>query len=840
MKSKQKIKTYHIIILSLFLTLLLILNSNHANQKRDKIKLNEEKNKFFNKIISNRKLDGELQEQTDTEKICGKGSKELKEYYKTSDMSKIGLKENEGIKADDKDSKYMKALKFFIKKFMGDDDDDEEEEEDRIRRLEFSFDDETKNALIDYLIHFLPIIIFFVIGILAIPAWPVCCICCCSKCCCCCCCKKQSCEIPCFIFTNVFYGLVVGVCIYGIISTNKVFVGIADTECSTLKFFDEVLDGETSTNTDAPRWAGISGIQGMLSDISDSLNNVKDHSLGELDDAITGLDAPGGGKKTFLNELSSNYFCEDTDCTTYKSDYTYSTDSGDYVLDIIKFFGKFDQSSKEGTPASSTLGVWAQEFKTVSDKSERELDNASQNFHRVCGESFGDVIDILDKAQTKLGEFEDKFDKIKNNYPNKIIDYSDDIDKYGKLGSKAIFGGFGLLNLFMAFLTLFRCSCKNCKKCCCCRCICKLCTHCLWNILYLLMILIFFIGFIISLIGQIGNDGMNILSYILSEDNIGTNGDNFLSNNLGKYKDYINTCLNGQGNLQNLVNINREVLDALDEINSAETLIDSYMNEFDRIPKLAYNNASNKIDDMVKLDGANNDFGFILYKTISGSPPDKFYYKETLNSINNDNANTGFKGWNSACGNPGCEEGQSCFNPKSSTCDIEVKVGGTDSKNNAKAIKKIIAETDIDSSTSAIFKYKTVLDSLLQDYDDFIDAYKGVLTTAKNIINSITRIISNYIGTGGGFFNIVNCKFIGKNLKVLLYNLKSSLGGDVKTVGICLSVVGCSIILSIASTLILIEIINISIEKNKQSNKFGDIPEYPADSAGKVIRYKNI
>lgn len=134
MPSKQKIKNYHIIILSLLLSSLLILNSNYINKQRKEKIINEDKNSYFDKAIKNRKLDGiELQEKTGTEKICEKGSQELKDYYRTGEMSSIGLKEDEGIKYDDKNSKYMKALKFLLKKLEGDE--DEKEEEDRTRRL---------------------------------------------------------------------------------------------------------------------------------------------------------------------------------------------------------------------------------------------------------------------------------------------------------------------------------------------------------------------------------------------------------------------------------------------------------------------------------------------------------------------------------------------------------------------------------------------------------------------------------------------------------------------------------------------------------------------------------
>ena len=58
------------------------------------------------------------------------------------------------------------------------------------------------------------------------------------------------------------YALVVVVCIYGFSQSNHIFVGLANTECSILKFFDEVLEGESKDSL--PKWAGIKGIKDIF------------------------------------------------------------------------------------------------------------------------------------------------------------------------------------------------------------------------------------------------------------------------------------------------------------------------------------------------------------------------------------------------------------------------------------------------------------------------------------------------------------------------------------------------------------------------------------------------
>ena len=274
----KKIKYYHILILGCILCPLLIVNSNIVNRKRAEEKLNEEKSRLFDKIIAGRFLDGEPEEKekekekeeeksNGTDEVCKRGSEELNNYYKTGNLEEIKLKEGP-IKSEDKDKDYMKAIINILKSQLGGDGNEEEGEENddtspdpktpeggRLRNLNDGEDDKKgeessipTDDIIAYGKHLIPVLIFMVVALLCIPGWLMCCFCCCCNCCCCCCCKKPCCKIPCFVITYGLYALVVAVCIYGISTSNHIFVGIADTECSILRFFDEILEGEIKQN----------------------------------------------------------------------------------------------------------------------------------------------------------------------------------------------------------------------------------------------------------------------------------------------------------------------------------------------------------------------------------------------------------------------------------------------------------------------------------------------------------------------------------------------------------------------------------------------------------------
>ena len=87
-KFNPKLKYYHIILISIILSPLLILNSNSLNKPREKEKILKSEEIILRKLYT-RKLDSSSEGDTfsnDTNKICDKGSEGLQNYYK---MEKI-------------------------------------------------------------------------------------------------------------------------------------------------------------------------------------------------------------------------------------------------------------------------------------------------------------------------------------------------------------------------------------------------------------------------------------------------------------------------------------------------------------------------------------------------------------------------------------------------------------------------------------------------------------------------------------------------------------------------------------------------------------------------------
>ena len=266
-----KMNFNHILIISIVLCSFHMINSDFTDTK---INYDIYVNKFkrFWRKLAKRKLDF----TKDTNEICERGSDKLKDYYETSDGEKIGIKEDEGITSGDNPA-YIDSLVNLV-----------------------SGDGDSSEAIKEYIMHLIPVIIFLAIAVLFLPCWLICCICSCAGCCCCNCCKTNKCKCPFYVVSLVIYAFVFCISIYGLSQSNSIFVGLADTECSTLRFIGEVLDGETKETK--PKWAGITGITDLLENAKTQIGRLSSETAGNLE---TAKRAVSGAKTAFEDELQT-------------------------------------------------------------------------------------------------------------------------------------------------------------------------------------------------------------------------------------------------------------------------------------------------------------------------------------------------------------------------------------------------------------------------------------------------------------------------------------------------------------------------------------------------------
>ena len=900
-KMISRLKSYHIIILGCILGCLLTFNSNYINEQKATMKLNKEKSELFDRIISKRRLQ-EIEEGDEdviylTSEVCSHSSDDLKEYYQSGDLTKIGL-EPGLIECKDKDNKYVKALIGVLEGFIKDEDssenpntipnnndnnsgnddnggNDDGNPEDRERLRLLSLDEEGKENIKKYVDRILPMAVFLGIGILCIIGWLVCCFASCCNCCCCCCFRKEGCKIPCFIFTYIFYALVITVCIYGLTQTNKIFTGIANTECSFMKFFDDILDGEEKEET--PKWIGINGVSNMLNSLYDTVEDMENSDLNaNLESKIRDIDEE---RSNFMPELKStykNYYTDrndgidgvdpnvgyyveyNNDAYIKESDSTTINYNGKYMLDIFNLLGRYDNDKQNYT---GYLYLWDREISEIDNQASGTLNSAAGSFRNMLNENIGEIKRGLHSGITSLEELRKPFDDVYDVIADAIYDSSVYIDKYGKLSVQLVFGILAAMNLALGILVLLIClfSGKSCADCCCCRCICKCATHIIWNLLAFLMIIAFIIGSLLSLLGAIGSDMMSVFSYIVSEENFNKGDSAVIINKLEEGKDILKECFIGNGRLTELFNLS-DVTDDFDIIQEKKNEIQGYMDEFrERMNYPSYTYLKSLLENRLQFT---EDTNLILLDPQSNTPQaQKIINLDEIIKKLNDSPGADEK-WNLLEGDKDkiCIKDQNDGFAKNSqnvlhpwTCEpfhrdwIEEGLGDPDVTNYAKIATDIIdllkyAKGEIEPANNPNYKsYYDILDELKGKYEVYLNKYMDVLEFFDDVIDQITSALEEAIGSNGQHdtFSFLDGKFIRNDLKILLKYLQYSLGEDIYTVGLCLVIVGFSLILSVSSTILLLVIINISLESNKKFSQQTEIPEFPVNNDGRIMQFKN-
>jgi hypothetical protein len=362
------------------------------------------------------------------------------------------------------------------------------------------------------------------------------------------------------------------------------------------------------------------------------------------------------------------------------------------------------------------------------------------------------------------------------------------------------------------------------------------------------MIIIFLIGSLLALIGTVGSDVMSIISYIVSEDNIGEGGDNLLVDRLGENKKYLTRCLVYNGSLESEFNFDN-ILDSLKGLDNAEKQIGDAKEQFNENKQMiTYNYYKGHLENITENLKSQIPFGYRLLGREPTDYSEYFEYNWLLDEINKESErNSMNEKWDISCNLE-----NSCSNPNSDpeTYSVETifnpwkcepsKRKWIIENNNIKEYAKIISGImngikKANELAADAGGYKLKLKELSKSYDAFLDGYIGALEVAHNAIKQIKNTIKDYTGENGGIFSFINCGFVKTNLKIILKYLKESLGGDVYTIGVCLILVGCSLALSISFTILLIVVINADIDNNKKKN---NIPEYALNSGGRVIQYK--
>ena len=794
-KYYPKIKSYHIILLLIVICPFFTIKSNSVYKIGDEEDQLNDDYKFLEKLYL-RKLDFKL----DVDEICHKSSENLKLYYITGNTKSIGINNDNKIESEDNNPQYINALINIIS----------------------GKNDSVEDDINEYVKHLIPVIVLFSIAILSILIWIIFIICRCLNCCCCCCCKKKMCKLPFFFIIMILYTLVLSLSFFELSQSNSIFVGLADTECSILKFIDEVLEGETKKAK--PKWSGINEITGLFQDTITQIQNLTPDNKNILSTEKDNASSAKDSFETALQYYSTNFL------PSNNPDYKQVLNGQNYYLDIIYNFGNFTKRNSEtissAEPPNSFVSKWYQEFKLISENSEKQMGIALENYGQL-EESKDSAESTLNQGISSISDIEESFNDIKEQISGIIISYSGKIDQNGKIAFKVILSVYMILDLaiiiYIILLMFF--SFKYCRKCCCLRCLLKLLLNIFWNILAVLTIFILFFGCIFILFGTAGKDLISVVSFLVSDKNLNQEEPIFF----GQVKNYLSKCINGNGDISSDIFGDLDSMDNIDKLRNAANEINNITEDME------YLKANPRAYKDYKEDYENRiNYTIDNFELINLGEGSNLNFRTYLNNLNSDIASSKNHEWNISCSSShSCDSPENyntehlCINPN--TCENkDITDWYSDTGNNninvinafIKSIKmsksSSISNTTVDTTEmKETNNIEVILEDLKIKYNSFIQTQIDSLTKFSDNINQLAEIFNRFDGerNRNNIYSIINCKFIGKNVKVILKNFEELLGNIIYTVGICLEISGISMLISIALTILINSIINSSIEK---------------------------
>ena len=543
--------------------------------------------------------------------------------------------------------------------------------------------------------------------------------------------------------------------------------GINGTSCSIFKLYETVIQGEEKETI--PKWLGIENIKDRLTQTVNTISSIRAESsqlqtssgaLAEsIDDFFTKIreDSDDNEDKKKKIQDSSIYLTDPTDSSKkvlpeYYNKYSPLESNGTYLFDInsTDFYPKIYENSL------ITLGV-ATLAKTISDDDtlESTLTDSTQSLDDIQV-TFNDLSDdVLDEWK--------KYQDYLNKYANLIF--------YLLTGLMVVLGIVGFVCTFF-FATFDKCQCM------------RIPLHVIWNIFSLFTFVLMLLGSLFGLLGVVGSDGVGVMQYAFGPENLDQNNDDPIILKGGEAFDYINTCLNGDGNLASQLGLSKEGsgADSLDrlyqmdaKVNEAATRIEGYGNTFASITNLE--ETINKMGADLTLT---NSVIITAFNTL----------KNSANTVLNGDNSLSDK-WvdsSSECGSVRLVEAKdiSNTNPQSNenacfilsdyfTSDKELP----DNRYKVTSINTLLTnlktyqkgnKDQLNKLTEKRNAYNNYLSTMLENVEKDIES-------SKKVIEPLTKIYKNDIGDDS-IYSIVNCAFMKTNINVFFDQMDNGLSNN--------------------------------------------------------------
>jgi len=332
------------------------------------------------------------------------------------------------------------------------------------------------------------------------------------------------------------------------------------------------------------------------------------------------------------------------------------------------------------------------------------------------------------------------------------------------------------------------------------------------------MIILFMGGSWFTIAGVLGDDLVNVISFIISEDNLGPDKDTII---LGNVKQYLNKCFNDDGNILENLGFDTQ-MESFETLKQTQLLIEEIKNQFtDKLNKFVYNEYLEELND--RVDFNSDEFKLVAVNT--GITPNSYNFVDLLEKINEYSINSNAKEkWNIAststdvCSStiPATEiiyHPKNCY-PTDKSWVNSGEATLTDCAQKLNDMRALITSANDAADPNSI---KSLLTGLNTDYTNYLNSEIDALGQFDTKIKEITDLVKDYVSEDDNLFSFMNCKFVNSNIQVILYYLKNAFKNDIYEVGVYLIIAAFAMPFAISFTILLVVISNEEIEKNKEN-----------------------
>ena len=496
------------------------------------------------------------------------------------------------------------------------------------------------------------------------------------------------------------------------------------SSCSLQNFFDEAIDG--ANDTELPRWGGTNETSNALSGTVDTIQLIKDdyansfsivyNSHYEVDIGIRSVEQ---NFNSIMNRISTHSFPYDA---SYFSNFE---DNSDNSTLLGKIHYDFTKSVKKAYSYFSEIKIPLNEIATNHDLLKSILEGFITEFTGIEG-LIGDASSTLTTNFVNIQEI-----------------LSGPVSIVIKIFLSIIIVFSGTIIISLSIYVWLKIYCLK-----------KL-INVLWHISFVLILLNIIIGGLLGILGKIGNNMGPVIGYLMTPEYINSEGSLFggSGNDAGNY---INVCLNGNGDLTSSMGalsqytkslsqlysisqrFNREVKESMKDITGTGltkesiTYLSYYLNHYEEITT---NKGVSIPSIIIQLNHYSGDYFCILNN--------KFY--------------------------------KSCLTTKQEILNCDAFTGNQTLHDYCLFIFGVIKDLP------TLEREFNVLTNLLVGT---IDKTNKLSDEVEQFTSSLNNSLFSILGEEGDFYDLFNCSYIKKNLIMFCDQFSSRFPSAVNSISI--------------------------------------------------------